>query len=264
MSGQTSTKTQSEISILLARSFFYRLLADFLKHPASDGVYGRIQEIVGSWEQALSILRIEGKETLGCLLGRVIRQINEIELTEWVKEYERCFGHTAHSRVPAYELEYGEEHSHRQPQQMADIAAFYSAFGLRVAEKIHERVDHAAVECEFVSFLIYKEAYALEHDGEEKALVCRDALHHFLSEHLGQWLPAFAHRLSRHAERGLMKDIADFAFTFAAEDAKSLGLKIGSVDMSVRPIEEGVETGCISCLTKTGSMAPRAAEYGNV
>lgn len=164
-----------------------------------------------------------------------------------ISRYERCFGHTAHARVPAYELEYGEEHSYRQPQQLADITAFYAAFGLRLDPLVHERADHITVECEFMHFLIYKEAYALEHDGEEKALLCRQAAYRFLSEHLGRWMPAFSARLAKQAGEGVLKDIADRALSFITEDCQRLGITTGPIDLPVRVIQHEQETHCGSC-----------------
>lgn len=236
MSDPTLTKTPSEIEQLLTRSSFYQLLALLFTHPAS-----------GKWENLDEFSLVEAPESAKEKLDVLLKQFHQTSRQEWIAQYERCFGHTAYSKVPPYELEYGEEHSHRQPQELADIAAFYHAFGLQVAQQAHERADHISVECEFMSFLLYKEAYALEHDGEKKASICRQASVDFLSRHLGRWAVSFAHRLSQHAGQTLMGRIGDFVFSFINQDCQWCGIQAGPGDLPIRLIQEKEETGCTSC-----------------
>ena len=154
---------------------------------------------------------------------------------------------TVRGPVPDYELEYGDENSHRQPQVLGDIAAFYRAFGLEPNRKVHERVDHISVECEFMHFLLYKEAYALQFDNsQEKAETCHRASCRFLEEHLGCWVPSFALRLAKHAKEGLMKYLADFTKMFVVGDCQQIGITTDFKELSLRlPKEE--EPGCMGC-----------------
>ena len=64
---------------------------------------------------------------------------------------------------------------------LADLAARYGAFGFTSRQE--EADDHLAVECDFVSYLHLKEAYALSRGQEEEAAVTREARVRFLSEH---------------------------------------------------------------------------------
>ena len=140
--------------------------------------------------------------------------------------------------------------------ELADIAAFYRAFGLQVTEQARERVDHVSVECEFMYFLTFKEAHALEEGQAENASICKEASSRFLADHLGRWLPAFALRLSKFAGEGLMKLIADFAFLFLVSDCKRMGIEAGPSNLPIRMIQEQEETGCISCLSGSSSGTP--------
>src|SRR5207245_10349649 len=88
---------------------------------------------------------------------------------------------------------------------MGDIAGYYKAFGLELAEVVHERLDHISVELEFLHFLAYKESYALCHDGEEKLQVVVDAAEKFVRDHIGRWAPLFADMASKKAQRGLVR-----------------------------------------------------------
>ena len=90
-------------------------------------------------------------------------------------------------RVPLYETEYGRMRGMSKGNDLADIAGFYQAFGLtNEADRVHEMLDHVAVELEFYSVLLLKEdALAAEENAEGVAIV-RDARRKFLLEHLGR------------------------------------------------------------------------------
>ncbi len=249
MFGPTDTKTPSDIQELLGRSFFYQLLASLFRHPKAGLGRNFVNETGLTWEHWLDVMRIPRADELRNILKSLLEQLHRSSDEEWINHYERAFGHTVCGTIPAYELEYGEEHSHRQPQELSDISAFYQAFGLKVAEAAHERVDHVSCECEFMYYLLYKTAYTLENHGEEKAFVCREAAKSFLENHLGQWLPALTLRLSNFAGIGLMHSIAEFAFCFTLSDCEKSGVKPGPRDLPIRKIQEKLETGCVSCLT---------------
>ena len=56
MSDPTSTKTPSEAERALARGFFYRLLADLLRHPSSADTAERLAEYERNWPSAVRAL----------------------------------------------------------------------------------------------------------------------------------------------------------------------------------------------------------------
>jgi len=65
---------------------------------------------------------------------------------------------------------------------LADLAGRYAAFGF--APGAEEPDDHLSVECDFVSYLFLKEAYARAGDRGEAVEVTRQARARFLAEHL--------------------------------------------------------------------------------
>ena len=247
MSDPISTKTLSDTQQLLARGAIYRALSILLRHPSFMNDKAFLEEEMIAWQQAFEILEISNKEKLEKLMGLIVCRLKKISRKEWVYQYESNFGHTVQSLVPSYELEYGEEHSHRQPQQLGDIAAFYQAFGLKSSGQIHERVDHVAVECEFMQYLIFKELYALQHNNNENILICQQAAVNFLSNHLGHWLPSFAFRLAKASGEDLFKYIADFALYFIVEDCRKLGIEVGPNNLPLRAVNEKIDAGCVSC-----------------
>ena len=225
-------------------------MADLFRHPSGEEVQNRVAQNLTVWLEALDAFPKERQAALGTILGKLSKKLENLDETDWIIEFDRYFGHTAFGAFPAYEIEYGEEHSHRQPQELADIAAFYNAFGLHLSQNTHERVDHVSVECEFISFLLHKEAYALEHGDDENAGVCRQSAERFFAEHLGRWVPSFARTLLRQPSSGVLRDIAEFTLLFITEESQIQEVAGISPDISLRPVDEGQETGCVSCKLK--------------
>lgn len=84
---------------------------------------------------------------------------------------------------------------------LADLAARYAAFGF--APRAGEPDDHAAVECDFVSYLFLKEAYALHAGSAGAADLAREARARFLVEHAAVAGRGFAARLPAGAPQYL-------------------------------------------------------------
>ncbi len=253
MSDPIFTKTRSDVDGLLARSQIYQILAQFFRHPALLGDGFLNQERFVRCQEAMDSINSPNKIQLKNYFRLLCDAYQKTSLELRIRDYEFCFGYTASGPVPLYELEYGEEESLRQPRQLADIASFYRAFGLQLNNKKHERVDHVSTECEFIQYLLFKEAYALIQNQEENVLTCQAASGRFLSEHLGRWFPAFSSKLARCAQEGLMKHLADFAFTFVVQDCQALGISLGPFNLPIRPPQEKEEISCMGCNGNTVS-----------
>ncbi len=244
---KTAVSDTRSIEELLARSAVYRALSFLLRHPDADTVkwlamreHHRLPEIVEMLTKARNGQLHEA-------VRRLAAALDSASVSEWTREHEHIFGHSVQSAAPPYELEYGEEHSHRQPQELGDIAAFYQAFGLRVASTSHERVDHIVTECEFLHYLLYKQACALDEETDEHADVCSEAARQFLADHLGRWGPAFARRLSQVAGEGLLGMVAEVTLAWLVQDCARIQVAAGPRDLPLRFPKERDETGCAAC-----------------
>lgn len=246
MSGQMSIRipSEKEIGVLTARILLYRLFSQLFRHPAQGPSLSRLKEMTG---EALRAARVPAWVELGGALEALARELKGLDDSSRTQGYERALGHTATAKAPAYELEYGEEHSHRQPQELADISAFYRAFGLLLKPGVHERPDHVAIECEFLHVLTVKEAYAWDQGDEEHASVCREAARRFFSEHPGRWVPSFATRLIRVTDTGWVRAAAGALLAFFLKESQNLGIEASGPELDVRRIQETIETGCVSC-----------------
>ena len=248
------TGTAKAIEELLARSAVYRGLSVVLRHPGTDTVKWLASQ---EHRRLIDVVEMLGKEGGGPLpeaVRRLVTALETVTIPQWTQEHERVFGHSVQSAAPPYELEYGEEHSHRQPQELGDITAFYQAFGLRASFASHERVDHIVTECEFMQYVLYKQACALDEGSQERAEVCEAAARQFLADHLGCWGPAFCLRLSRAAEQGILGAVAEAALAWLVQDCQRLGISAGSRDLPLRLPKERDDVGCAACaLQQPGS-----------
>ena len=247
MSDQTNTKTPSEISSLMVRSHIYRFIAYSFRRPNVNRADLEKENMGLPWDEIAEALPLKNKEQLIRRLKELSEKLNQTAYKDRVRQYEDCFGYTANGPVPCYELEYGEEHTHREPQQLSDISSFYNAFGLKVRGDNFERVDHIAIECEFMHYLLFKEVYALSNTEIENAAICREASTRFLREHLGRWAPSFALKLGRYASQGFLKDLADFTFLYIVQDCEWLGVPAGPESLPIRPVQEKEDSGCVNC-----------------
>lgn len=125
-------------------------------------------------------------------------------------------------RVAPYEGSY-ELDPIRQGRQMADVAAFYRAFGAETHGPVVDRPDFVGCELEFLSFLELRRLAALEADDDVEIVEeIRDA---FLTDHAGRWLPTFFADVIGAAEGApLYRSLAVYGASVLAAELGHLGL----------------------------------------
>src|SRR3989338_9838159 len=270
MMPSSQTTESQQIEELLARSAVYRALAVLLRQPEAG-----LEAWVAAREhrRLLEVLeRLHSDERLLETARRLAASLERADMPELTRRHERTFGYAVQGSSPSYELEYGEEHSHRQPQELGDLAAFYTAFGLQRAGGSHERVDHIAVECEFLYFLLYKEACAVDEGLHDGAQVCGEAARRFLADHLGRWAPAFALRLMRACAGDLLTATGELLLGWMMQECACVDVPLGSSDLPLRSPKEQ-DVGCAACLpaeatsgcsgaAQAGTLAPGAGANG--
>jgi TorA maturation chaperone TorD len=251
----TQTAPSAErIQTLLARSAGYEGFSVLLRSPDERTRAWLDSKEHTLWLQAMESVAADAS-ALGPIARDLARALDETPAAEWKSEHERILGHAVQSPAAAYELEYGLEHSHRQPQELGDIAAFYQAFGLVISTESHERIDHVATECEFLHYLLYKQAAALDDEKQEQAAICESAAHQFLSDHLGQWGTAFAARLSRCASLALMRLSAQLFSEWLRLECMRMQVPEGDSNLSLRALQEKDDVGCASCEVGRGTTS---------
>ena len=242
---------QSSIDNGLARTFIYRLLAKALEGPEPDGwQWLSSQPTKSALWSAVQTMAPTAPAAFACAAAEFANRLTPDAFDAFHYNYVTCFGHTVRGDCPMNEIEYGDIKADPlfQPHRLADLGAFYAAFGLEMTPDAAERQDYISIELEFMSVLAAKEAYALEHQlDDEQGAVCRDAQKKFLREHLGRWTPAFTRRLARMAGDTTLGALADFTREFITEDCARFKVTPGSEDILLRPIDETSESLCASC-----------------
>ena len=241
---------QAAIDMAIARSFLYQFMARAFGDPeletwtwlACTDTQAAFQSTVEIFARQIAGLQNSAK----LLLAKV--QLDRFEVFQTA--YVAAFCHAARGDCPLNEIEYGELKVDPlfQPHRLADLAAFYRAFGLEVADGAAERPDHLGMELEFMSLLAAKVAFAHEHQLEdEHCSVLQDTQKKFLREHLGRWAPAFARRLARAATDDTLAALALFLGEFIATECIRFNVAAGREDLLLRPVDEAAESLCASC-----------------
>lgn len=241
-----TVKNASDEAVAAARGAAYGLIAAGFRYPDR----ALLDQFAASqhWAEWPAVLReLDGKagEALQRLRERLPEARSEADNApndELLTAFVHLFSHTVRGKCPPYELEYGQSEIIQRASDLADIGGFYVAFGLRIADEYDDRVDHVSVECEYMSVLCRKEAHALSVDDAVMLEVCRAAQRRFLKDHLGQWLPAFAHRVCKADADGFYAMMAGFADAFIDGECSRLDVTKGPQLLSVREADVEEET----------------------
>jgi DMSO reductase family type II enzyme chaperone len=240
-----------EVEIALARSALYEALALGFRAPGPETV-ARLASAEGAAGLA------DAAEALApALVPHVRRLAREETLAALAAAHGRLFGHTVRGAAPAYETEYGGDDLFQQPQEMADVAGFYAAFGLTLAPGRGERPDHLSCECEFLMFLARKEAVALERGDGAMLAATRRATRLFLRDHLGRFVPALAARVARADRDGFYGRLGALADAFVRHECEAAGVEPGPSALGLRaPITDRVPMACGACPAAAPGAAP--------
>ncbi len=211
--------------------------------PAAASPEGRSASL--SWlSRVLCDPELEG----GCFETGGVEDVGALERERFVaprallvSDYRRIFGHTPGGACPIYEMSWLKPGDFAAEQELSDIGAFYAAFGMRLAPSARERLDHAALELEFLAYAAHLEARAAAQGDAERSDVAREAQRSFLRDHFGRWAPALFERMEERAPAGFYRSAAhwargELARLFAELDVKP-ALHVGE-PMAARPAGE--------------------------
>jgi TorA maturation chaperone TorD len=178
-----------ELSPILLRGALCKALALAFAYPSPD-----VLELLCRQWRALSESPLAWPDGLNETFQEAKRQLHASDAETLGPEHIRLFGPAG--RCSLHETSYGDAaRLLGKSASLADISAFYLAFGLEpVAGDAHPE-DHIGLELEFLSLLAVKEAYALSKGWDAQLAVTRQAQRSFLQDHLGTWIDAFNERL---------------------------------------------------------------------
>lgn len=237
----SAMKDSPAVERALSRSKLYLLISWSLLYPEDEEFldYLRCGEFVEDGRVALDALeaalgtdggeRAKEKVTslrkqLALVESLVASECIHWQLSDLQAEHRRVFSNVITLDCPPYETLFGNDHVFAQSHVMGDISGFYKAFGVELSKDIHERLDHLSVEFEFMHFLTYKESYSRCHDGLEKTQIVVDAQKKFVKNHIGRWVPLFCRMLTKKADSGFFKLVADMTADWMDFETAFLGV----------------------------------------
>jgi DMSO reductase family type II enzyme chaperone len=92
---------------------------------------------------------------------------------------------------------YGGLYIGARMKTMEEAVRFYNHFGLTLSETPRELPDHITTELEFVHFLAFREAEAIE--GGDDPEPFQRAQRDFIARHLGRWVPKMRAKLEENS-----------------------------------------------------------------
>ena len=115
---------------------------------------------------------------------------------------------------------YGGLYSGARMKTMEEAVRFYNHFGLSMAESPRELPDHITTQLEFLHFLAFREAEALE--GDDDPAPFQRAQRDFVSRHPGRWIPRLRERLEKNDPMPFFLELVARLEDFLAHDAGHL------------------------------------------
>jgi DMSO reductase family type II enzyme chaperone len=248
--GQLDAGTDNTVGTALKRSFMHQFLARAFDYPdVHTWAWLSAASTRDGLAAAVDALELHQHGPLHVAKEAFVHAALSRRFEEFSDDYALAIGHAARGSCPINEIEYGDIKADPlfQPHRLADLAAFYRAFGLELCPESGERHDHLSIELEFMSVLAAQEATLLNtRPGDDAVTLSRDAQRKFLREHLGRWTPAFIRRLQRMAEERPLGLLARFALAFLEFEAARLKVALGSAELWLRPADEAASL-CDSC-----------------
>jgi TorA maturation chaperone TorD len=245
--------TQEERRALVAQRAFaraavYRLLSQSLVYPSVEALHAlRDVDLPAAVTLAPAL-----QDELPPLVEQLGQRLDDTSVQSLRDAHRRVFPHVDSGDCPSHETAYTAQNIFQETEKLSDLAGFFRAFGLELAE--HERLDHIGVELEFMYVLTYKEGYALLHHGREKARLCRIVQRKFMEDHLGCWAPPFAELLARHAGGGHLEAVAALTEAFLRHEVALLRAR--PEVLAARPVVKAPDPDDLVCPLAQQSSPP--------
>jgi len=179
----------------VARARIYAFLASLFSRP-SEVRLEALQASIPSVIHAVNTLDAlhEVKHATG-VMTTLLRETSTEDISQ---DWYRLFDPSGGLLVPPTETHYTADspaHGMTRGYEIADVAAFYEAFGVNVSEQ-SERPDHLVAELDFLHLIAVKCAVAIAEEDTVGLEVCQKARETFLVDHVVRWVGLFCQLLN--------------------------------------------------------------------
>jgi len=227
--GETASLEESKelrISLQLARGRLYEMFSRAFSYPWNRKFF-RPKLLL----EPMDIILVDENDWIAAkkIVDGFSSYLPKMAMKQIQRECIRVFGHAVSQECPPYEMQYGTEGGvQSQTDVLIQVGGFYDTFGFQPPDKgvARDRIDHIAIETQFMSFICNREAFAIENDHDERDIsILRAGQKKFVRNHLGRWLPLFAIFTSRKSEGGIYKDLAELLAIFIKNETTLLDVK---------------------------------------
>jgi TorA maturation chaperone TorD len=241
--------SEAQVARALARSGMYRILAQAFSYPTA----GVLEELTALAVQVADMGEIAGSVRES--LTRFVDATRAADPSRRGDEYVFLFDRQV--RCPPYESAYGAAPQMAgKSTELADVAGFYTAFGLTPSAARPDMEDHLAAELEFMSILALKEAYARAEGHADGLAVTRSAQVTFLTDHLGRWAQTFARDLQAATPLPYYGAAAELLSTWLRAEIGELGATPMRLEDLVDPGALGEDTFTCPMVEPDGGTDP--------
>ena len=240
---------------LLAASQIYQFLSTCLLEPNTKAL--EMLKNKDYVSEVKSCISISGNDEMLETFELLQKGLEGADAEKLAIAYRATFGAaTVAMDCPPYEMYYSGSQIWQQTQDLADISGIYKAYGIEVEQNsTTTRWDHEAVELEFLHFLTYKLAYAIENSSEEEQESCISAKKKFLYAHIGRWIKAFSVSVVKKTPEDFYRQAATLATAFVhiemtklSVDAEEIDEYMGNEPDYLQRLEGKSAMACDSCM----------------
>jgi TorA maturation chaperone TorD len=148
----------------------------------------------------------------------------DAEAADIERAWASLFGVEEGVSVSPYELTYLPGPLMTTTDELADIAGFYKAFDLTIADGENDRKDHVVFQTEFLSDLALREATLKQRGDDEGVEIVVDARRSFVEDHLGRWYWRFAEEVNKQDD-GFYAAVANLLAAIVEMELDDLDVK---------------------------------------
>lgn len=132
-------------------------------------------------------------------------------------EYAKLFVGPYELQAPPYGSVYLDGERKLMGPSTLEVVKLYERAGLVIDQDLKELPDHIALELEFMSYLLSREAESLEQPDQNHVAQFRDLTAQFFEKFLNPWISPFCQKIKEGSEHPFYIALANCLSTFATK-----------------------------------------------